>query len=122
MLDQHDESDCPAARALGLIGDHWSLLIIREAFGGARRYDDFRTRLKISDHTLTRRLDRLVDRGILQRRLYQPRPPRSEYELTSAGRDLAPILMELGRWGSRWTTGAGPDRSLPASLLRAMDE
>jgi DNA-binding HxlR family transcriptional regulator len=102
--------NCPAARALDVIGERWSLLIVREALGGARRFDDFRDRLPISDHTLTRRLTELVDRQILERQPYQSGPVRYEYLLTERGRSLVAILASLAAWGDQWTKPdpAGP--------------
>jgi DNA-binding HxlR family transcriptional regulator len=107
--------NCPAARALDVIGERWSLLIVREALDGPRRFDDFRDRLTISDHTLARRLSELVDRQILQRRPYRTRPIRYEYLLTERGRGLATILAALAAWGEQWTD---PDPDAPAPRPR----
>lgn len=104
--------NCPAARALDVVGERWALLIVREALDGARRFDDFRDRLPISDHTLSRRLTELVDRKILQRQPYHSRPTRYEYLLTERGRSLASILAVLAAWGERWTD-ADPDGPAP---------
>lgn len=102
--------NCPAARALDVVGERWSLLIVREALGGARRFDDFRGRLPISDNTLSRRLAELVDREILERQPYQFEPARHEYVLTDRGRALVDVLASLAAWGDRWTDPdpAGP--------------
>lgn len=102
--------NCPAARALDVIGERWSLLIVREALGGARRFDDFRARLPISENTLARRLAELVDRLILKRQPYQSEPTRYEYLLTERGESLAAVLASLAEWGDRWTDPdpAGP--------------
>ena len=100
---------CSIARALGILGDRWTLLIIREAFSGVRRFDDFRKHLDIARNVLTERLQRLVDAGVLVQHQYQDNPPRSEYRLTEAGRDLQPTLIGLMQWGDRWLAGhAGP--------------
>ena len=100
---------CSIARTLGLLGDRWTLLVIREALNGVRRFDDFRRHLGIARNVLTERLQRLVDAGVLELRPYQASPPRSEYRLTDAGRDLQPILIGLMTWGDRWLAGAsGP--------------
>ena len=104
------EDNCPAARALDVIGERWSLLIVREALGGACRFDDFRARLPISENTLTRRLSELVERQIMDRRPYQSGPTRYEYVLTDRGRALVGILSSLAEWGDRWTE---PDPSGP---------
>jgi DNA-binding HxlR family transcriptional regulator len=100
---------CSIARSLGILGDRWTLLIIREAFSGVRRFDDFRKHLDIARNVLTDRLQRLVDAGVLVQQPYQDNPPRSEYRLTEAGRDLQSTLLSLMQWGDRWLAGrAGP--------------
>ena len=100
---------CSIARALGVIGDRWTLLIIREAFSGVRRFDDFRQHLGVARNVLTDRLQRLVDAGVLERRAYQDNPPRHEYRLTECGRELNGVLLTLMGWGDRWLgAGAGP--------------
>ena len=96
---------CSIARTLGILGDRWTLLIIREAFSGVRRFDDFRRHLEIARNVLTARLQRLVDAGVLVQRQYQDSPPRSEYRLTEAGRDLHGVLITLMQWGDRWLAG-----------------
>jgi DNA-binding HxlR family transcriptional regulator len=100
---------CPVARSLDVIGEWWTLLIIRDAFLGARRFDDFKT-TGIADNILAARLRRLRAEGLLERHRYQTRPDRYEYLLTEKGRALAPVLAALRRWGKDWTTG--PDSSL----------
>ncbi len=100
------EQYCSVARTLGLIGERWTLLVIREAFDGVRRFDDFQAHLDIARNVLTDRLQRLVDAGVLEKRRYQEKPPRYEYRLTEAGRDLFPVISALMAWGDRW---AAPD-------------
>jgi DNA-binding HxlR family transcriptional regulator len=95
--------NCPIARTLDRVGDWWSLLIVREAHRGARRFEEFRENLDISDNTLSRRLQTLVEHGVLERRPYQERPLREEYVLTDRGRDLDPVLEALYAWGEKWT-------------------
>ena len=92
---------CPVAQALDLIGDSWNVLILREAFYGSTRFDQFLARLGIASNVLTRRLRALVDSGLLQRRQYNDHPPRFEYLLTDRGRDLRPVLLTLLQWGQR---------------------
>lgn len=92
---------CPVANALEHIGDGWSLLILRDAFYGLRRFDDFLNSLGIASNTLTRRLNDLVASGLLERRPYQDNPPRHEYHLTDAGRDLRQVILALMAWGTR---------------------
>ena len=104
-----EDMHCSVAQCLEVVGEWWSLLIVRDAFLGVTRFDDFQTRLGISRNILQQRLTRLVDAGVLQRVPYQEHPPRSEYRLTEKGRDLWPVLVSLLRWGDRWMTGrAGP--------------
>ncbi|ORB53123.1 hypothetical protein BST42_14070 [Mycolicibacterium rhodesiae] len=107
-----------------MIGERWSLLIVREALGGAARFDDFRNRLPISDNTLTRRLAELVERQILERRPYQSEPTRYEYRLTDRGKSLVTVLASLAEWGDRWTAPnpAGPTPPPVPSWLTAADE
>ncbi len=100
---------CSIARSLEVIGEWWTMLVVREAFNGVRRFDDFQGRLGIARNVLATRLQGLVDHGILERRLYQERPERFEYRLTDKGRDLYPVLISIMRWGDKYTTNeAGP--------------
>ncbi|OQR36432.1 transcriptional regulator [Pseudomonas sp. T] len=96
-----DHLPCPVAQALDLIGDSWNVLILREAFYGSTRFDQFLARLGIASNVLTRRLRALVDSGLLQRRQYNDHPPRFDYLLTERGRDLRPVLLTLLQWGKR---------------------
>ena len=93
---------CSLARSLELIGDWWSPLILRDLFLDVTRFDDLIEDLGISRNLLTRRLKALVDNGIVERTAYQLRPPRYEYRLTEAGRDLVPVMLALTEWGDRW--------------------
>lgn len=93
------------ARTLGIVGEQWSLLILRDAFLGVRRFDDFQNHLKIARNILSDRLGKLVDHGILTRRQYSERPARHEYRLTSKGIDLFPVLFALQKWGDTWAVG-----------------
>ncbi|MGB6057972.1 MAG: helix-turn-helix domain-containing protein [Microthrixaceae bacterium] len=105
--DQTDESDppsCSIASALDVVGDRWTILILRDAFRGIRRFDEIRRDLDIPRAVLSERLRRLVDDGILVKRPYQDRPARYEYRLTPMGRELSPILVALMQWGDRWLT------------------
>jgi DNA-binding HxlR family transcriptional regulator len=98
---------CPIARSLEETGDWWSMLILRSAFMGVRRFQDFQARLEIAPNTLSRRLETLVEHGLLARRTYSERPPREEYELTDKGLDFMPVLLALTAWGNRWLTPEG---------------
>jgi DNA-binding HxlR family transcriptional regulator len=97
----YDNQVCSVARALEAIGDRWTMLVIRDAFHGVRRFDDFQERLGVARNVLSDRLSRLVDEGILEKRLYQERPARYEYRLTPKGVDLFPVLVSLMKWGDR---------------------
>jgi DNA-binding HxlR family transcriptional regulator len=99
---------CSAARALELVGERWSLLIIRNAlFAGAARFNDFLT-LGIATNILKNRLDGFVDTGIMERRSNPATPEHFEYVLTDKGRELAPIIVALTEWGDRWAAPDGP--------------
>ncbi len=92
---------CPIARSLERVGEWWSILILRDAFYGLTRFDQFQRSLGVAPNILTRRLNGLVTAGLLERRRYQDRPPRYEYLLTPRGRDFHPVLMSLMAWGNR---------------------
>lgn len=98
-----DDWDCPVARTTDLLGDWWTPLVIRTAFLGARRFDDFVGVLGIPRNVLTERLGRLVDEGVMERRRYQERPERFEYRLTDKGADLFELVVAMLTWGNRWT-------------------
>jgi DNA-binding HxlR family transcriptional regulator len=83
-VPQAADQYCSIARTLGILGDRWTLLIVREAFNGVRRFDDFRRHLNVARNVLTDRLQRLVDAGVLEQRVYREHPQRSEYRLTEA--------------------------------------
>src|SRR3546814_14726677 len=97
---------CPIARSLERVGEWWNILILREAFYGSTRFDEFQASLGIATNTLTRRLNALVQEGLLERRRYSDRPPRHEYVLTPKGRDFRPVLLALLAWGNRQIGGA----------------
>ncbi|SFL76086.1 winged helix-turn-helix transcriptional regulator [Methylobacterium pseudosasicola] len=96
-----DQMPCPVARTLDRVGEWWSILILRDAFYGLTRFDQFEQSLGIAPNMLTRRLKALCEAGLLERRLYQERPPRHEYVLTAKGRDFRPVLWTLFAWGNR---------------------
>jgi DNA-binding HxlR family transcriptional regulator len=99
---------CSVAQCLEVVGEWWSLLIIRDAFLGVTRFDDFQDRLGISRGVLNQRLIHLVDNGVLERVPYQDHPPRSEYRLTPKGRDLWHVVTAMRQWGDRWAAPDGP--------------
>ncbi len=100
--------NCSVAQCLEVVGEWWSMLIVRDAFLGVRRFEDFQRRLGISRNILGQRLDRLVETGVLARVLYSEHPPRSEYRLTPKGRDLWPVLTAMRQWGDTYAAPDGP--------------
>ncbi|SCW31446.1 transcriptional regulator, HxlR family [Rhizobium mongolense subsp. loessense] len=115
MNDQNllDEP-CPIARSLALVGDAWSILILRDANAGLTRFDEFRKSLGIAPTILTRRLAMLTEEGLLEKRRYLERPPREEYVLTAAGLDFLPVLFMIGAWGRKHRGGGKLTRFLDA--------
>lgn len=105
---------CSVARTLDVVGDKWALLVLRDAFYGVRRFEDFVRDLGIARNVLTDRLGRLVDGGVLERRPYEEHPPRFEYRLTVKGRDLLPVLLTMMHWGDTWR---GVDDDAPVDLV-----
>jgi len=106
-LTSLSEWNCSIARTLDVVGEWWTLLILRDAFRGTRRFDDFQASLGIARSVLTARLTRLTEHGVLERRAYSQHPPRYEYRLTEKGRDLFPVIAALLAWGDRWAPAAG---------------
>lgn len=106
-MDTQKFSDgpCPIGRALDLIGDGWSMLILRDAGYGLARFDQFRTSLGIAPNILARRLKALTAAGLLEKQRYSEHPPRDEYVITAAGRDFLPVLAALGAWGRKHNGG-----------------
>jgi len=94
-----EEEQCSVARTVAVIGDRWSLLILRDSFLRVRRFEDFQARLGVTRHILADRLKKLVRHGVLRRVPYQTRPRRHEYILTQKGLDLYPIIMAIVHWG-----------------------
>jgi DNA-binding HxlR family transcriptional regulator len=100
---------CSLARSLDVAGEWWTPLVIRDIWLGRHRFDHIQRNLELSRKLLADRLDTLVREGVVERRLYQERPPRYEYHLTDKGRELVEVLLVLISWGDRWTAGrAGP--------------
>jgi DNA-binding HxlR family transcriptional regulator len=105
----YDSQVCSIARSLEVIGERWSLLIVRDAlFAGATRYSDFQRSLGIATNILKTRLDSFVETGIMRRHRYSEQPALYEYLLTDKGRALAPALVALSAWGDRWATDGEP--------------
>lgn len=101
-----DDLNCSIANALELIGEWWTILILREAFFGTRRFEDFQQHLGIARNILTARLRKLCDSGVLERVPIKVGAKRHEYKLTQMGRDLQPTLIALTQWGDRWLDGS----------------
>lgn len=101
---------CSLARTWSVIGERWTMLIIREAFRGTRRFDGFQQRLSVGRNVLSNRLARLTEEGVFERVRYQQSPDRYEYRLTQKGMDLYPVLLMLMRWGDRYKVDTPPVR------------
>jgi DNA-binding HxlR family transcriptional regulator len=108
-----EDMPCPLARAADVLGDSWNMLILREAFYGHTRFDEFESELGIASNTLTRRLASLVEAGLLEKHAYSDKPLRHEYLLTDKGRDFRPVLLTLMAWGNK--------HAIPNSPVRLVD-
>jgi DNA-binding HxlR family transcriptional regulator len=109
---EYEGQNCSIARALEIVGERWTLLIIRDVFGGIRRFDELQESLGVARNVLTDRLHRLVGEGVLERVPYSERPTRYEYQLTAKGRDLNLALSGLRQWGDTYLN------EMPPRLLR----
>jgi DNA-binding HxlR family transcriptional regulator len=112
----YEGQDCSIARALEIVGERWTLLIIRDAFLGLRRFEEFQENLGIARNVLTDRLNRLVEEGVLERVRYSEQPERYEYHLTEKGRGLDVALAGLRQWGDAYLS-----KTPPRLLLRRSD-
>jgi DNA-binding HxlR family transcriptional regulator len=101
------EKNCSIARPLSVLGERWTMLILRDLFLGRRRFDEFQISLGVATNVLSARLTTLNEDGIVERRRYSEHPERFEYLLTEKGRDLQPILLALLAWGERYTAEKG---------------
>ncbi|MCZ0911061.1 helix-turn-helix domain-containing protein [Gordonia amicalis] len=102
------DMNCSVAQSLEIVGEWWTLLIVRDALFGVTRFDEFSTRLGIARNVLTQRLDTLVDHGVMTKEPYQDNPVRYDYRLTDKGRDLWTVITALRQWGDKWATDGGP--------------
>jgi DNA-binding HxlR family transcriptional regulator len=109
MAPPPEDVPCSVARALAVLGDGWTLLIIREAFFGTRRFADFERHLGISKNVLSQRLSQLVEEGVVERVDAGQHGTRYEYQLTPMGKDLVTVVTALRQWGDRWLSGAGKE-------------
>lgn len=99
---------CSVAQCLEVVGEWWSMLVVRDAFLGVTRFEQFHDRLGISRNVLQQRLARLVEAGVLSKVAYSEHPPRYDYRLTDKGRDLWPVLTAMRQWGDTHAAPAGP--------------
>jgi DNA-binding HxlR family transcriptional regulator len=107
LASDYPGQTCSIARSLELVGERWTLLIVRDIFRRRRRFEEIQESLGIARNVLAKRLETLVEEGIVERRVYQERPERHEYLLTQKGLDLWPVLVALMGWGDRWEPQAG---------------
>ena len=108
MYELQRPDACSVGRAMDILGERWTFLILRESFYGVRRFSDIQRNLGIARNILSARLQTLVRAGILERRLYQEEPERFEYRLTQIGRDLYPAIIAIMRWGDEHLNDASP--------------
>jgi DNA-binding HxlR family transcriptional regulator len=101
----YSKESCSVAATLQVVGDPWTLLILRDAFFGVRRFDEWQARLGVARNVLAARLKTLVEQGVLETRLYSEHPPRKDYVLTRKGRDLMPVIVALKVWGDQHVYG-----------------
>lgn len=108
--DELGEANCPVARAMSVIGDRWTVLILRDCLFGVTRFDQFHERLGCSRMIVAKRLAHLVEEGVLEATPYQGKPVRHDYRLTDAGRALGGVLLMMSEWGETWRPKAGVPR------------
>jgi DNA-binding HxlR family transcriptional regulator len=114
--------ECAIARSVEQVGDSWTLMILRNALLGAKRFQEFETQLGTPPNTLARRLSTLTEQGFFERRVYEAHPKREEYELTDKALDFLPVLLALAAWGSRWLSpGGAPLECVDANTGRPVD-
>ncbi len=114
--------DCSVAQCLEVVGEWWSLLIIRDAFLGVTRFEQFQSRLGISRNILQQRLAKLVAVGVLAKIPYSDHPPRCDYRLTDKGRDLWPVITTMREWGDRYHAPDGPPIEMCPQRVRGGDD
>jgi DNA-binding HxlR family transcriptional regulator len=107
LRNDYENQACSIAGALEVVGERWSLLIVRDVLLGLRRFDELQGHLGIARNVLQARLTRLIEQGVLEKQPYQERPPRHEYLLTEKGLDLWPTVVALMQWGDRYATPSG---------------
>jgi DNA-binding HxlR family transcriptional regulator len=117
--DEIGSSLCPIARALAVVGDRWTLLILRELGMGTHRFEEVQAQTGMSSHLLSTRLKRLKEEGVIDWHLYSARPPRYEYFATAKGKELDAVLLALLKWGQKW---GGFDASAEPSMTRVLKD
>ena len=131
MYELSRPDDCSVGRAMDILGERWTFLILRESFYGVRRFSDMQRNLGIARNILSARLQTLVGAGILERRRYQEEPERYEYRLTETGRALYPAIIAIMRWGDEHLNDASPPVELhhscgaarrPRARVRALQQ
>lgn len=115
------DKECGIARSWAVIGQRWTMMILREIFRGSRRFEDIQTKLQLGRNLLSERLTMLVDEGILERKPYQDNPVRCHYLLTPKGEDLYPVLLALLRWGNKYTLSHPPLQLVHKSCGHALE-
>jgi DNA-binding HxlR family transcriptional regulator len=114
MTEVQDDTLCPIAHSTGLVGDRWSILIVRELLMGQSRFQDLQAQTGATSQMLAARLKRLEADGLVERQAYSERPPRHEYHLTPKGRHLMPVILALRTWGEQWCK---PESEKPATRM-----
>jgi DNA-binding HxlR family transcriptional regulator len=109
-IQAFEEQNCAIARTLAILGERWTVLVLREVFLEHHRFDEIQDRLGVASNVLSERLSTLTDEGILERRPYGDHPNRFEYQLTEKGRDLQPVLLAMMKWGNHYKSPKGPPR------------
>jgi len=113
----HERSSCPVACALDLLGDKWTLLLVRDMFLGKSRYGEFlKSPESIPTNILVDRLNRLLEASVIEREPYQENPVRYSYKLTEKGRDLGPIVINYVRWGEKYIAGTKASKNAPRDI------
>jgi DNA-binding HxlR family transcriptional regulator len=115
------QKQCAIARTWAVIGERWTMLILRELFRGSHRFEDIQNKLQLGRNVLADRLQQLVEEGVVERRQYQDRPPRSDYHLTQKGEDLYPLLLAMLRWGNRYKVDEPPLKLMHKSCGNIVD-
>jgi len=114
------QDDCPVAQTLNVVGDRWTLLVLRDLFRGKHRFNDLLASLTgVSPNLLANRLKRLEQQAIVARVIYSQHPPRAEYRLTRKGEDLGPVIRTMADWGEHYPASGQPAPVLPVTVLPA---